>query len=167
VPVTPPRTCRDIDWDQWSPAIRATLVFVIVDGMVLLMRKKRGLGEGKINAPGGKIEAGETAAECALREAREELGVTPMGMAFAGSLRFQFTDGLGIHCEVFRADGHEGEPVETVEGAPIWFPLDGIPYDEMWADDRLWMPGVLENRLFHGDFVFDGDRMLDHDMRWP
>ena len=38
---------------------------------------------------------------------------------------------------------------------------DAIPYDEMWADDHLWVPHLLAGRRFAGRFVFDGDVMLD------
>ena len=39
-----------------------------------------GLGAGKINAPGGKLEAGETALAAAIRETQEEIGVTPLAL---------------------------------------------------------------------------------------
>ena len=42
------------------------------DGRVLLVRKR---GTTRYMQPGGKIEAGETAAQCVVREVREELGV--------------------------------------------------------------------------------------------
>ena len=41
---------------DWRPVHQATLLFVINDGNVLLIRKKRGLGAGKINGPGGKLD---------------------------------------------------------------------------------------------------------------
>jgi 8-oxo-dGTP pyrophosphatase MutT (NUDIX family) len=50
----------DIDWNTWEPSDIATLVFVFQSDQVLLIRKKRGLGAGKINAPGGKVDPGET-----------------------------------------------------------------------------------------------------------
>src|SRR5512136_179536 len=50
-----------IDWSRWEPTERANLCFVIRDGQILLIRKKRGLGAGKMNGPGGRLEAGETA----------------------------------------------------------------------------------------------------------
>ena len=37
------------------------------DGRILLGRKRRGMGFGKWNGFGGKIEAGETMRECAAR----------------------------------------------------------------------------------------------------
>ena len=160
------RVCDDIDWDSWSPTILATLLFIIHDGRVLLMEKKRGLGEGKINGPGGKIDPGETPVECAIREAQEELHVTAHDPEHAGELRFQFVDGLSIRCHVFRATKFSGTPTETEEGKPMWSSLDAIPYDRMWQDDRVWLPGVLSGGRFTGEFIFDGDTMLDHRIRW-
>ena len=66
-----------IDWTQWKPGVLATLMFIIDEprGRVLLIRKKRGLGAGKINGPGGKIDPGEDAITAALREAEEELAL--------------------------------------------------------------------------------------------
>ena len=78
-----------IDWPNWKPTEYANLCFVIRDGQILLIRKKRGLGAGKINGPGGRLEAGETAEQAAIRETQEEIGVTPTGLDHAGELFFQ------------------------------------------------------------------------------
>ncbi|MEZ5332640.1 MAG: hypothetical protein R2991_11440 [Thermoanaerobaculia bacterium] len=50
-----PRRIEEIDWSTWRPVDRATLVFVVRDGEILLIRKLRGLGRGKINGPGGRL----------------------------------------------------------------------------------------------------------------
>jgi 8-oxo-dGTP diphosphatase len=151
----------DIDWKRWTATDPATLVFVVRDGHLLLIRKKRGLGAGKINGPGGRMEAGETPLECAVREVREELCVTPFDLHRCGENRFQFVDGYSLHVHVFRAGGCHGEPQETAEAVPLWVSVDAIPFDEMWEDDRLWLPLVLAGQTFDGRFIFDGDRMLD------
>lgn len=39
---------------------------------------------------------------------------------------------------------------------PQWFDLDSIPFDKMWADDRLWFPLLLKDAKFSGYFVFEG-----------
>jgi hypothetical protein len=158
------RSLIDIDWATWAPTDDAVLLFVIRGGEALLIRKKRGLGAGKINAPGGRIEPGESPEEAALRETREEVGVVAEPPRRRGHLRFQFTDGYRLACHVLSADGCAGEAVETDEAIPRWTPLDALPYDEMWADDRLWIPLMLAGRPFRGRFVFDGDRMLDHEI---
>ncbi len=152
----------DVDWAGWNPGIVATLLFVVRDGAVLLIRKKRGIGRGKINGPGGKLDPGETLAECAVRETFEELGVRAAEPVEMGRLSFQFVDGLSIHCTVFRSDGCEGEARETAEAVPLWTPLDALPFDEMWADDRVWLPVMLRGQTFDLWATFDDDEMLDH-----
>lgn len=149
------------------PRQRAVLCFIFQPGRVLLIRKKRGLGGGKINAPGGKIEPGESARDAAIRETREEVGLTPRDPRPAGELFFQFTDGLALHCVVFRAEGFGGELIETDEALPLWTPLDAIPYDEMWADDARWLPLVIAGRRFRGRYLFDGDTMLEEQLEAP
>ncbi len=148
------------DWSVWKPTERGVLCFIIRDGRILLIRKKRGLGAGKINGPGGRIEPGESAPAAACRETREEVGLDPNGLSAAGELFFQFADGYALHCTVFTARGAEGEMIETDEAAPFWAQTADLPYAEMWADDKDWMPWMLAGKPFRGFFCFDGDRML-------
>lgn len=157
------------DWTHWQPGIRATLMFIVDEGgqQVLLIRKKRGLGAGKINGPGGKMDPGETSAECAIRETQEELGVTALNPERLGELCFQFVDGLALHVDVFRATAWEGEAIETDEAVPLWTPLDRLPFEEMWADDRYWLAELLiEKKRFIGRFLFDDDTMLTNEIEW-
>ena len=156
------RRVREIDWTCWRAKDPATLVFVIKDGRILLIRKKRGLGAGKINGPGGRLEPRESFDACAVREVREELGVTPLHLVKLGRHGFEFVDGYSTFVHVYRAADLVGTPVETDEAVPLWFDLDAIPFDEMWEDDRYWLPLVVRGRRFAGRWIFDGDRMLDH-----
>ena len=156
------KTVNDVDWENWDPVIVATLMFVIKDGKILLIHKKRGFGKGKINGPGGKLEPGETTEACAIRETEEELCITPKGVEFAGLLHFQFTDNNSIHGYVYTATDYEGEPTETDEAIPLWCSIDDLPFDRMWQDDHIWIPYMLEGRRFSGRFIFDDDRMLDN-----
>jgi 8-oxo-dGTP diphosphatase len=157
-----------VDWAVWLPTVRANLLFVIEDGKVLLIRKKTGLGQGKINGPGGKLEPGETALQSAVREIREELDLTvdPADCEEMGTLRFQFLDGLALHVVVFRAFAYQGTPTETREAAPLWFPLEDLPFDEMWADDRHWLRELLGGQRVEAAFVFDGEAMIWRDVRF-
>ncbi|MCC5847636.1 MAG: 8-oxo-dGTP diphosphatase [Verrucomicrobia bacterium] len=153
---------EDIPWHDWRPKDQATLCFVIRDGQILLIEKKRGLGQGKINGPGGRFEPGETALQCAIRETEEELCVTPTGLQNRGLLRFQFKDGYSLEAHIFSATDCMGEAMETEEAVPRWTPIDHIPYDRMWADDILWLPHMLAGRNIQGDFLFDDDAMLGY-----
>lgn len=150
----------------WQAVHKATLIFVVQAHKVLLIRKKRGLGAGKINGPGGKLEPGESPQQCAHREIKEELRVEVAESINRGRLRFQFVDGYSIDVQVFVATGFNGEPGETEEAIPLWFDIVDIPYDEMWADDRIWLPRVLAGERVDGRFIFDKDQLLDHRISW-
>jgi len=154
-----PRGVNAIDWNTWQPTERAVLCFVHDRNRILLIHKKRGLGAGKVNAPGGRIDPGESALAAAVRETKEEVAVDVWGLEEAGQLFFQFTDGYKLHGTVFLASGHAGEPTETGEADPFWCAVDELPYDQMWADDRYWLPLALGGTFFKAYFVFHGDRM--------
>jgi len=154
----------DIDWTNWNPKERATLMFIQQNRQLLLIDKKRGLGAGYFNAPGGRLEPGETIMECAVRETQEELCITPLDPVHAGTLMFQFIDGFSIHGEVFTATEFEGTPTETDEAVPHWFSIDELPYHNMWADDPIWYPKLIAGEKFIGRFTFEGKTMLDYEL---
>lgn len=155
----------EIDRKHWQPSQHATLLFVIQNGKVLLIHKKRGLGAGKINGPGGRIEPGETPEQGAIREVQEELLITPLNVKYAGRLNFQFVDGFSIRGEVFTATSYDGVPTETREAIPIWKPIDQLPFDKMWQDDRLWMPWMFAGNKFDGWFIFNVEELLEYDIK--
>lgn len=130
---------------------------------VLLIEKRRGLGVGWYNGPGGKLEAGETPRECAARETREEVGleVDPAALEKAGELTFLLDGEEHTVCHVFRTRSFEGEPTATEEARPEWVPVDDVPYEQMWEDDSLWLPTVLEGETVVGEFRFEGGKPLD------
>lgn len=152
----------NIDWDTWVPVDVATLCFIRKEGKLLLILKKRGLGKGKYNAPGGRVEKGETLEQAAIRETQEEVGLTPIGLAPAGRLDFAFTDGYSLQAHVFTATDATGTLTETDEAIPFWCDENDIPYDKMWSDDRLWIPLMLDGTRFEAQFVFENDVMLWH-----
>ena len=61
---------------------------------------------------------------------------------------------------VFRAEQFSGTPTETAEATPLWAAVDAIPYHRMWADDRQWLPLLLDQQAFLGRFIFADETML-------
>ncbi len=151
-------------------ATEATLCHPVVDGEMLFIRKQRGLGAGKLVGAGGKVEAGETPREAARREVREELCVDPVGLERRGAFDFHFRDGTidddSMHVHVFAADGVDGEPEATAEAVPEYHPVGELPYDEMWVDDRVWLPHLVAGETFRGEFVLsdDGESLVRYEM---
>jgi 8-oxo-dGTP diphosphatase len=141
----------------------ATLCYPIDGDRVLLMRKKRGVGSGLYNGPGGKVEGDETPREAAVREVREEVRLDVSSLRKVGELDFTFGDDPFHYVHVFRTEDFVGTPAETPEADPAWFRFDDVPYEHMWEDDRYWLPLVFEGTTFHGEFRFDadGDELLE------
>lgn len=152
-----------------STSLETTVVFLQRDNELLLAMKKRGFGSGKYNGPGGKIEPGETAEECAIRETAEEIGVRALTLTQVADLTFHETyNGASqdVHSHVYLCNKWEGEPAETEEMAPEWFLANKLPYERMWADDRHWLPYVLAGKKVRAEFWFDENNVVvDHTMR--
>ncbi|XP_061079952.1 oxidized purine nucleoside triphosphate hydrolase isoform X1 [Conger conger] len=138
-----------------------TLVLVVQPGRVLLGMKKRGFGIGRWNGFGGKVQPGETIEEAARRELQEESALTVDTLDKIGNIKFEFvgeTELMDVH--IFRADSFNGEPTESDEMRPQWFDWESIPYDQMWPDDRMWFPLMLQKKKFLGYFKFQGHDVI-------
>ena len=134
--------------------------------MVLLGMKKRGFGAGRWNGFGGKVGATETIENAAKRELREEAGIETEYLEKVGIIDFEFKGNpeiLQVH--IFRSNNFSGEPRESEEMKPQWFPVDEIPFKEMWPDDIYWMPLFLNRKKFKGKFLFgESDSILEKEL---
>ncbi|PIU75127.1 MAG: DNA mismatch repair protein MutT [Candidatus Portnoybacteria bacterium CG06_land_8_20_14_3_00_39_12] len=117
--------------------------------------KKRGFGAGRWNGFGGKVLPLEKVEDAMEREIQEEAGVELKDLRKVGIIDFEFKDNpeiLQVH--LFRSDDFFGEPIESEEMKPQWFHVDEIPFDDMWPDDRYWIPLFLSGKKFKGKFLF-------------
>lgn len=145
-----------------NPLRQATICLLVRNNEVLLAMKKRGFGEGKWNGVGGKPNKGEPIEKAAIRETREEIGVTPKDIQQVATLNFYSPHNPGWNQQVlvYKVSEWEGEPVETEEMSPKWFPKDQIPYESMWEDGIHWLPLVLDGKMIEADFLFGSDEKL-------
>jgi len=143
---------------------QATLVFLLRGDPpteILLGLKKSGLGAGKWNGFGGKVEQNESVASAAARELREECGIEVDARDLQPVARIEFYfphkpewDQV-VHA--FIAHTWRGEPSESREMIPRWFATNAIPYDTMWADDKDWLPLALQGKRVEARFTFKED----------
>jgi 8-oxo-dGTP diphosphatase len=128
---------------------------------VLLGQKKTGLGSGKIVGLGGHVEAGESPAEAAAREVKEESGihVTQAALTEMAHVTFLFPvrPSWDMEVAVFTAADWSGQATETEEIRPEWFPVGALPVDRMWDDARLWLPRVLAGERLRATFSYAED----------
>ena len=188
-----PRIQIDTLWvERWQPELIGTLLFVLRvhqgRGQVLLIHKKTGHGQGRVNGPGGKLDAGESLTACARREVFEEVGLRVAHPQCRAELRFVELDGAQWLGYAFTADQFSGQLIETPEAKPFWCDIEEIPFADMWPDDQLWLPTILQQHVRQsfgqslskslrqldeqasgekspplvGDFLFENERLLEH-----
>ncbi|MFH1178365.1 MAG: NUDIX domain-containing protein [bacterium] len=131
----------------------ATLGIIIQDEKLLLGEKKKGeIGIGKLSGPGGKLEPYEGLEECLFRETLEEFDVE-LKFPSLGGLRaiidFYAADEIDFRVYVYLAGILSGEVHETDEMIPKWYPLDDLPFNEMYDADRHWLPPLLRGEKFN------------------
>jgi 8-oxo-dGTP diphosphatase len=128
---------------------------------VLLGRKKTGFGAGKWVGLGGHVEDGEKPVMAAVREVEEESGliVRPDELAHMATITFLFParPAWDQTADVFATAAYQGEPAESDEIAPRWFPVADLPLDGMWDDARYWLPLVLAGHHVTAEVIFADD----------
>jgi 8-oxo-dGTP diphosphatase len=136
----------------------ATLVYVRQGGRTLMVhrtKKPNDMHAGKWNGLGGKLEPGETPEACAVREVREESGLTITAPALRGLLTFPlFSQGEDWLAFVFVARRFEGALIDSPEGRLAWID-DALLLDlPLWPGDRIFLPWLDRPELFSARFDY-------------
>lgn len=101
-------------------------VIVVKDGKILCGKRHNDTGYGLLCGPGGHVEHGETAEQAAIRETKEEFGITPKNIIQLGYGPKE--PETGIAPAIFLCTEYDGEPecddLEMV--APQFLSLDEL-----------------------------------------
>jgi 8-oxo-dGTP pyrophosphatase MutT (NUDIX family) len=115
--------------------------------VLLQLRQNTGYMDGHwAAAAAGHVERGETAYDAARREAREELGIDGVDLAFVTAMqRTQRADPIDERIDFFfTARTWTGEPqiIEPAKAAAIeWYPLNRLP-DPVVPHERVVLEGL-------------------------
>lgn len=137
------------------PVLAASVAVFRSDGRVILATRTSPPANDLWSLPGGKVEAGETLEQAALRELAEEVGVSARIIGFNRHVEVVYRDAddrIGHHFVIasFVGDWLGGEPQTGPEaGAVMWadpFDLGGLPTtrqlgDVLRAAHRIWEQG--------------------------
>lgn len=130
---------------------------------LLLGRKLRGFGQGKIVLPGGKVEAGGGLVDAAIREFREETGldVAPKDLELSAQINFRFSalESANMDCATFITRSALGEPSISEELEPLWVDPLELPTMQMWPDAQHWLPRLVAGEKFTATIVIDTDNV--------
>jgi len=117
---------RRLYWFVFRPQTFGVKCVVVHDGKWLMIRNS--YGNAQWTFPGGAIDRGEQPADAAIREVREEVGISlgsvePIGF-YTSDREYKHDT---VHCfvaNVLRPD-HQIDMVEVIESA--WFSPDALP----------------------------------------
>lgn len=150
--------------------ILATLCYVEDgDKILMLHRNKRenDYHNGKYNGLGGKVELGETPEECAIREVKEESGLTVSDAQFSGFISFPKFDKVNDwHVFIYRFKQFTGEIRDSYEGTLEWVEKSKLFDLPLWDGDKIFLKWVFDNELFHSKFNYKDGKFVDYEVKF-
>lgn len=130
-------------------------LFLRRDGKILLTKRSSSHGKGTWAPPGGHLDFGESPEECAIREAKEEVGVCATDLTYLGLTNdvFQHSDKhyitLWFSSDSFRGNPYPLAPNEVEEAQ--WFAPKELP-------SPLFLP--LQNLLAGKGYTGSGSPII-------
>ena len=124
-------------------AIFTNLCMVTDGNGKVLVQDRKDPDLGGITFPGGHVEPGESFVESAIREVREETGLTIEDPRLCGTKQFQTKDGARYVVFFFKATRFTGELKSSDEGEVFWMPREQLGNCRL-VMDMMDMVRVLE-----------------------
>lgn len=146
--------------------INRTLILITHGDHVLLMRRAltKRVFPGYYNGVGGHLERDEDPLSCALREVREETGLTVHHVRFRGVYNIDANDATGIILFIFTAEADSREVIPNDEGTLEWVALDAIQDLKLVEDLPLIWPRLFgvhaSERPFFAHVSYDSNDQM-------
>lgn len=144
----------------------ATLCYVRRAGQTLMIhriKKANDMHQGKWNGLGGKLDPGETPEECAIREIREESGLTARNPILKGVLTFPgFANEEDWYAFVFVVREFEGQLIDPEEGYLQWIDNSRLLELPLWEGDLIFIPWLEQPGFFSAKFTYHEGKLVDH-----
>lgn len=148
----------------------ATLCYVRRGGRTLMLHRNRKPGDyhaGKYNGLGGKLEPGESPEQCMKREVLEESGLSVEAFRLNGFITFPTFDGTNDwYVFVYTITEASGDIRDSPEGDLHWIEDGRLLELNLWEGDRVFLPWLSEPGVFSARLIYDGPRLLSHEVVW-
>ncbi len=144
---------------------QTTLCYLERDGKYLILhrtKKEHDENGDKWIGVGGKFEYGESPEECAMREVKEETGLTMLNPLFRGLVTF-VSDEWGVeYMHLFTCTEFTGELIECDEGDLVWLPKEELLTKKLWEGDKLFLRALNERSDFFSlKLRYEGEHLVE------
>lgn len=137
--------------------VELTVMCMVYDGERILVQDRVKPDWPGLSFPGGHVEAGESLTEAAIREIREETGLTISHPVLYGAKDWSNEDGSRYMVLFFKTNEFSGELVSSEEGEMRWVSLSEIDTLPLGLDFREMLEIFLRDNLSEFFYRKNGD----------
>ena len=135
--------------------------------MIHRVKKENDYHLGKWNGLGGKFEQGESPEECAIREIKEESGLTVNKITMKGFITFPMFDGKeDWYVFLFVSDKYEGKLIDSKEGNLAWIPNEKLMEINLWDGDKIFIPWLFKDKFFSAKFNYENGEFINYEVNF-
>ena len=144
--------------------LQTTLCYLEQNGCYLMLhriKKKNDVNHDKWIGVGGKLDPGETAEACALREVWEETGLTMQSPAYRGIVDFTCEPWPAERMHLYTCTDFTGTLTDCNEGTLEWVPKPEVENLPIWQGDKIFLRLLAEGApFFHLELTYHGDTLV-------
>jgi 8-oxo-dGTP diphosphatase len=128
--------------------IPRTLIFLFHGNEILLIKhnSKEKIGFGRWNGIGGHIERGEDPFHAAIREIKEETGLSLKKINFSFFTIVPETDAYGIGLFIYSGRSRNKKIIESNEGQLKWIDIKELNHYPLMEDLEIFLDLVINHR---------------------
>ena len=141
-----------------------TLCYIEKDGKYLMLhrtKKENDENKDKWIGIGGKFEEGESPEDCALREIKEETGLTVTSYQYKGIVTFVSDEWGTEYMHLFTSSDFTGDlKSECDEGELFWVDKDKLLTLPTWSGDIIFLKLLNSDRFFSLRLEYRGENLI-------